>query len=158
MQYWLLKSEPEEHQLEELELRSRRSMGQVARAMKEDLLETSHYREELIDLIGVTSFKRMDQVFLWTKTWAKQTDRIQLILDELTNILRDAALIKTDREISAIINKDLTKKLEVLALQKSISALLAMFEAVQNAKSALKANANAQLALENMFINFCEAA
>ena len=100
----------------------------------------------------------MDQVFLWTKTKAKQTERILLILDELTRILRDVVLIKVAPETSLITNKDLIKQLRTLALQKSISALLTMFETVQNTKAAIKLNVNSQLALENMLINFCETA
>ena len=153
-----LKSEAGESQPEEIELRSRRSMGQVAHALEEDLLKTSQDREELIRLISIVSFKRMDQVFLWTKAKAKQTERIQLILDELTRILRDAALIKIDPEARGVINKDLTEQLKILALQKTMPALLAMCEIVQNTKVAIKSNANSQLALENMLIGFCEAA
>ena len=153
-----LKNETGEVQPEELDLRSRRAMGQVTRALKEDLLEASQHREELINLIGLVSFKHMDRVFLWTKTWAKQPDSIQLILDELMNLLRDVAVIKTDCASSSIFNKDLDRQLESLAQQKSLSALLAMFEAVQSTKVALKLNANAQLSLENMLLNFCEAA
>lgn len=153
-----LTSETGEAPPEELELRSQRSRGQVARALEEDLLETSQHREELIDLISVVSFKRMDRAFRWTKTWAKQTDRIQLVLDELTNLLRDVAVIKTSSGTGTIFNKDLARQLETLAQQKSLSALLAMFEAVLNTKAALKSNANAQLSLENMLIHFCEAA
>lgn len=153
-----LETETGESQPEEIELRSRRSMGQVAYALEEDLLETSQDREELIRLVSIVSFKRMDQVFLWTKTKAKQTERIQLILDELTRILRDAALIKVDPEARGVINKDLTKQLKILALQKSTPALLTMFETVQNTKAAIKSNANTQLALEDMLIDFCEAA
>jgi len=153
-----LETETGESQPEEIELRSRRSMGQVAYALEEDLLETSQDREELIRLVSIVSFKRMDQVFLWTKTKAKQTERIQLILDELTRILRDAALIKIDPEARGVINKDLTEQLKILALQKSTPALLTMFETVQNTKAAIKSNANTQLALENMLIDFCEAA
>ena len=100
----------------------------------------------------------MDQVFLWTKTKAKQTERILLILDELTRILRDAVLIKVAPETSVVTNKDLIKQLRTLALQKSTPALLTMFETAQNTKAAIKKNANSQLALENMLINFCEAA
>jgi DNA polymerase-3 subunit delta' len=133
-------------------------MGQVAHALEEDLLKTSQDREELIRLISIVSFKRMDQVFLWTKAKAKQTERIQSILDELTRILRDAALIKIDPEARGVINKDLTEQLKILALQKSTPALLTMFETVQNTKVAIKSNANSQLALENMLIDFCEAA
>ena len=153
-----LKKEPGESQPEEIELRSQRSMGQVAYALEEDLLEVSEDREELIRLISIISFKRMDQVFLWTKAKAKQTERILLILDELTRILRDVVLIKVAPETSLITNKDLIKQLRTLALQKSISALLTMFETVQNTKAAIKLNANSQLALENMLINFCETA
>ena len=153
-----LKSETGESQPEEIELRSRRSMGQVAQALEEDLLKTSQDREELINLISIVSFKRMDQVFLWTKTKAKQTERIQLILDELTRILRDTALIKVDPKTNALINKDLTKQLTTLSMKKSMTALLSMCEAVQRTKSALRSNANTQLCLENMLICFSDAA
>ena len=153
-----LETETGESQPEEIELRSRRSMGQVAYALEEDLLEASEDREELIRLISIISFKRMDQVFLWTKTKAKKNERILLILDELTRILRDVALIKVAPETSVVTNKDLIKQLKTLALQKSTPALLTMFETVQNTKAAIKLNANSQLALENMLINFCEAA
>jgi DNA polymerase III subunit delta' len=153
-----LKSESGESQPEEIELRSRRSMGQVAYALEKDLLEVSKEREELIQLVSIISFKRMDQVFLWTKTKSKQTEHIQLILDELTRILRDTVLIKVDPETSAVINTDLIKQLRTLSLQKSTQALLKMFETVQSTKVAIKSNANSQLALENMLINFCETA
>ena len=153
-----LETETGESQPEEIELRSRRSMGQVSHALEEDLLKTSQDREELIRLISIVSFKRMDQVFLWTKAKAKQTERIQLILDELTRIVRDIALIKIDPETSVVINKDLTQQLKILALQKTMPALLAMCETIQNTKVAIKSNANSQLALENMLIDFCEAA
>ena len=153
-----LKSEAGESQPEEIELRSRRSMGQVSYALKEDLLEASEDREELIRLISIISFKRMDQVFLWTKAKAKQTEGILLILDELTRILRDVVLIKVAPETSVVTNKDLIKQLRALALQKSTPALLTMFETVQNTKAAIKSNANTQLALENMLVNFCETA
>jgi DNA polymerase-3 subunit delta' len=153
-----LKSEAGESQPEEIERRSRRSMGQVSYALKEDLLKASEDREELIRLISIISFKRMDQVFLWTKAKAKQTEGILLILDELTRILRDVVLIKVAPETSVVTNKDLIKQLRTLALQKSTPALLTMFETVQNTKAAIKSNANTQLALENMLVNFCETA
>ena len=156
--YQHLKTEGEESQPEEIELRSRRSMGQVSRALKEDLLETSQDREELIHLIGIISFERIDQVFLWAKTKAKKTERIPLILDELMHILRDTLLVKVNPEANLVINKDLTEQLKTLALQKSTPAILTMFETVLKTKSAMKSNANSQLALENMLINFCEAA
>lgn len=153
-----LRNEGDTVQPEELELRSLRAMGQVDRAIKEDLLETIQYRQELIDLLDVVSFKRMDRVFLWTKTWAKRSDSMQLILDELMRLLRDIAIIKVDQLSTAILNKDLIRQLELLAQKKSLTTLISMFEAVQDTKLALKSNANIQLSLESMLINFCEAA
>ncbi|MBT4260440.1 MAG: DNA polymerase III subunit delta' [Nitrospina sp.] len=153
-----LESEGSDTQPEEIELRSRRSMGQVVCALGTDLLEILNEREELIRLVSLVSFKRMDQVFPWTKAKSKQTEHIQLILDELMRILRDTVLIKIDPETSAVINTDLTKQLKKLSLQKSTPALLKMFETVQVTKVAIKLNANSQLALENMLISFCEAA
>ena len=147
-----------ENQLEEVEIRSQRSMGRVALALNENLIESSGHREELINLVTEVSFKRMDRVFRWTKEQGKQADKIQLILDELINILRDTALIKICQESNFIFNKDLMPQLKILAQQKSISSLLILFDAVQNTKSALKSNANTQLSLENMLISFCEAA
>lgn len=147
-----------EIQPEELELRSSLAMGQVSLAMKEDILESTKYREELIDLINLTSFNRMDRVFTWTKAWSKKTDSLQLVLDELMRLLRDTALIKTDQTPSNIFNKDLIQKLRPIAQKKSLPTILIMFDAVQNTKVALKLNANAQLSLENMLLNFCEAA
>ena len=147
-----------ENQLEEVEIRAQRSMGRVALALNENLIESSGHREELINLITEVSFKRMDRAFHWTKEQGKQVDKIQLILDELINILRDTALIKICQESSFIFNKDLMPQLKILAQQKSISSLLILFDAVQRTKSALKSNANTQLSLENMLIIFCEAA
>jgi DNA polymerase-3 subunit delta' len=146
-----------ENQLEEVEIRSQRSMGRVALALNENLIESSGHREELINLITEVSFKRMDRVFRWTKEQGKQADKIQLILDELINILRDTALLKICQKSNFIFNKDLIPQLKILAQQKSISSLLVLFDAVQNTKSALKSNANTQLSLENMLISFCEA-
>jgi DNA polymerase III subunit delta' len=147
-----------ENQLEEVEIRSQRSMGRVALALDENLIGPSGHREELINLITEVSFKRMDITFRWTKEQGKQVDKIQLILDELINILRDTALIKICKESNYIFNKDLMPQLRILAQQKSISSLLILFDAVQNTKAALKSNANTQLSLENMLISFCETA
>ncbi len=153
-----LESETGDAQPELVELRAQRSMGQVARAMEEDLLKASECREDLIGLIQQVSFKRMDLAFQWVRTYGRKTDCIQSVLDELLNLVHDAAVLKTNRNPRAIQNKDLTHLLEKVANQKSLAALLNMFDTVHRTKAALKYNANTQLSLENMFLNFCEAA
>ncbi len=100
----------------------------------------------------------MDLAFQWIRTYGRKTDCIQSVLDELLNLVHDAAVLKTNRNPRIIQNKDLTHLLEMVANQNSLAALLDMFDAVHRTKAALKYNANAQLSLENMFLNFCEAA
>lgn len=53
---------------EELQSRASRSMGQVSAALDENLLQLSQYRGELLALIDVLSFDRMDALFAWSKT------------------------------------------------------------------------------------------
>ncbi|MCH8311794.1 MAG: DNA polymerase III subunit delta' [Nitrospinae bacterium] len=142
----------------ELDLRALRSMGRISRAMEEDFEATNKYREEILNLLEQASFKRMDVVFKWTKQWAKRSDKIQSVLDEMLNLLRDLAVIKSQGKNTEILNRDILHRLKPLAAQKSARTLLAMFDSALQTKSALMANANLQLSLDHMLIQFCEAA
>jgi len=142
----------------ELDLRTLRSMGRISRALDEDIEATNSYREEILHLLEQASFKRMDVVFKWTRQWAKRSDQIQLVLDEMLNLLRDLAVIKCQGKNTEILNRDILEKLKPLAAQKSRATLTAMFDSALKTKAALTANANLQLSLDNMLIQFCEAA
>ncbi len=142
----------------ELDLRALRSMGRISRAMEEDIEATNNYREEILNLLEQASFKRMDVVFKWTKQWAKRSDKIQSVLDEMLNLLRDLAVIKSQGKNTEILNRDILHRLKPLAAQKSAGTLIAMFDSALQTKSALMANANLQLSLDHMLIQFCEAA
>ena len=152
--------EKENGEIDEKELTSRalRSMGQINRALEEDLAVTDQYREEILNLLETVSFERMDAVFKWTKSWAKQPAHIQSLLDEMMNLLRDLAVIKSGGPDTGILNRDILERLQPLAEQKNIATLTAMFESVVQTKSALRGNANLQLSLDHMLIEFCEAA
>ena len=143
---------------EELEPRAVRSMGGINRALEEDVLETGKFREELVDLIDKASFDQMDVVFQWSKTYARQTERLPALLDELMNLIRDLAVLKSESDPEYLYNRDLLKKLKPLSEKKSFPALLKIFDSVQGTRLALSANANVQLSLETMLIRFCEAA
>ena len=143
---------------EELELRALRSMGRINRAMEEDIEATNKYREEILNLLEQASFKRMDVIFKWTKQWAKQSDKIQPVLEEMLNLLRDLAVIKSQGVNTEIFNRDILPRLKPLSAQKSAGALISMFDSALKTKSALLANANLQLSLDHMLIQFCEAA
>lgn len=143
---------------EELALRALRSMGGIKRALEEDIAATHNYREEVLNLLEKVSFGRMDVVFKWTQQWAKQPAQIQSLLDEMLNLLRDLAVIKSRGPNTGILNQDIMDRLQPLAAQKSVGTLLAMFDSALQTKSALTGNANLQLSLDHMLIEFCEAA
>ncbi len=140
---------------EELETRATLSQGQVDRALDPDLLETAQCREGLLDMIETVSFKKMDVLFEWTKTWAKNSARLPTLLDQLTVLLRDLAYAKSCGDSGLIKNADLNARLQAVAAKKKLSSILNMFENVQQTQFALSGNANVQLALENMLLNFC---
>ncbi len=151
-------SETDAFSEKELDLRTLRSMGRISRALEEDIEATNNCREEILHLLEQVSFKRMDVAFKWTRQWAKRSDKIQPVLDEMLNILRDLAVIKTQGKNTEIFNRDILDRLKPLAAQKSTGTLIAMFDSALQTKSALMTNANLQLSLDHMLIQFCEAA
>ncbi len=143
---------------EELKLRAARSMGGIQRALDADIQQAEAVRQELLELLETLSFKRMDVVFKWTRGKARQPGELQAVLDELLNLLRDLAVMRTPGTEERVFNRDLVDRLRPLAGRKQARSLSAMFDAVLQTQAALKGNANTQLALENMLIRFCEAA
>ena len=101
---------------------------------------------------------RMDIVFAFAKTWAKQTEQLQSVLNELLSLIRDLALYRSGCGQSDIQNRNLSDNLIQVAQTHSLKAWLDRFTVVRNTQIALSGNANAQLFLENMLIEFCEAA
>ncbi len=142
----------------EVDLRVGRSKGQVARALGDEATQTSSYRLEMIGLIEQVSFKRMDLLFQWSKAMAKGSEPLSLILEEMLGLLRDLTFIKSGGSADQLFNRDLLAELEPVAREKSLSNLLKMTEAVNQTQYALFGNANTQLALETMLLDFCEAA
>jgi DNA polymerase-3 subunit delta' len=112
----------------------------------------------MIDLIRQVSFKRMDLLFQWSKAMAKGSEPLSQILEEMLGLLRDLTFIKSGGSPDQLFNRDLMAELEPVARKKSLSHLLKMTEAVNQTQYALSGNANAQLALETMLLDFCEAA
>lgn len=142
----------------EVDLRVGRSKGQVSRALSDEATQTASYRLEMIGLIEQISFKRMDLLFQWSKTMAKGSEPLFKILEEMLGVLRDLTFIKSGGSPDRLFNRDLMAELEPVARKKSLSNLLKMTEAVNQTQYALSGNANAQLALETMLLDFCEAA
>jgi DNA polymerase-3 subunit delta' len=142
----------------EVDLRVGRSKGQVSRALSDEATQTSSYRHEMISLIDQVSFKRMDLLFQWSKAMAKGSEPLSQILEEMLGVLRDLTFIKSGGSPDHLFNRDLMAEMEPVARKKSLANLLKMTEAINQTQHALSGNANAQLALETMLLDFCEAA
>ncbi len=142
----------------EVDVRVGRSQGQVARALGDEATQTASYRPEMIRLIDQVSFQRMDLLFQWSKAMAKGSEPLAPILEELLGLIRDMAFIRSGGSPGQLFNRDLLAELEPVACTKPLSVLLAMADAVYRTQNALSGNANRQLALETLLLDFCEAA
>ncbi len=142
----------------ELDFHAHRSQGSVNQAMSENFAEMELLREQLLEVLENASFNRMDIVFGFAKAWARQTEQLQSVLNEFSGLIRDLALYRSGCGQTDIQNKSLSDRMKVIAQTRSLKAWLDQFTAVRNTQIALSGNANAQLFLENMLIEFCEAA
>ena len=142
----------------ELEFRAIRSRGSAKKALAEDMDDIANFRAEMVSLLENISFERMDIVFSHAKSWSLQSDQWEMILNELMELIRDLAFIRSGCSESEIFNSDITNTLKPLAAKRSVKSWLEMFNAAHTAKAALLGNANAQLFLENMLIDFCQVA
>jgi DNA polymerase-3 subunit delta' len=141
----------------EIDFRVHRSQGSVSRALAEDIAEVEHLREQLLEVLEKVSFDRMDIIFAFAKAWARQTEHLQPVLNELLGLIRDLALYRSGCSQSGIQNGGLSVKMIPIAEKHSLKAWMDRFTAVRNTQIAISGNANAQLFLENMLIEFCEA-
>ncbi len=151
----LLKENPEDDP-KLLRLKASKANGDIERARDNSSSDYSDFRENAIELINKISFKRMDLIFKFTREWKKRSDQIPEMLDELSYILRDLAIIKLGCSKKNIFNSDLYESLQTTAKKKQLDTLYKMFEATIKSKVDLKSNLNAQLTLESMLIKFCE--
>tara|TARA_B100000929_G_C15481211_1_gene411294 strand:- start:471 stop:1484 length:1014 start_codon:yes stop_codon:yes gene_type:complete len=141
-----------------LAFRTLRSRGSVKKALAEDIENIVNIRKEIVNLLETISFDRMDIVFSQAKFWASQSDQWEIILNELMELVRDLAFFQSGCSESQVYNRDIAKRLKLLATRKTVNSWLKIFNAIHTTKIALSGNANAQLFFENMLIDFCEAA
>ncbi|PIQ99642.1 MAG: DNA polymerase III subunit delta' [Nitrospinae bacterium CG11_big_fil_rev_8_21_14_0_20_45_15] len=142
---------------DEIEIRAMRAGGRIDQAMDPSLLEICERREELIELIAGAHLSRMDVFIRWSKSVAKQSVDVQALLSEMARLLRDITLLRSCGRSATITNADLRPQLISLAEKKKLNSLVKMFKATLVAQKDLDANYNAQLSLENLWIEFCAA-
>ena len=142
----------------ELEFHTQRSQGSVNQALVENYAEMEQLRKQLLEVLENVSFDRMDIVFGFAKAWARQTEQLPSVLNEFLSLIRDLALYRSGCSESDIQNRSLSATMIPVAETQSLKTWLDRFTAVRNTQTALSGNANAQLFLENMLIEFCEVA
>ena len=95
-----------------LDFRALRSRGNVNRALKDNIEDIVNIRREMVNLLEIISFERMDIVFSHAKSWARQTDQWETIFNELMELLRDLAFFRSGCSESDIFNGDIAKTLK----------------------------------------------
>jgi len=142
---------------DEIEIRALRAGGRIEQAMDDRLLEICERRGELIQLIAGAHLSRMDVFIRWSKSVTKQSGDVPALLTEMARLLRDITLLRSCGQSANITNADLRPQLVSLAEKKKLNSLVKMFKATLVAQKDLDANYNAQLSLENLWIEFCAA-
>ena len=142
----------------DLNFRTLRSQGSVQKAMVEDITDIVKIREEIVNLLETVSFDRMDIVFSYAKSWARQSDQWEMIFNEMMELVRDISFFRSGCSESEVRNRDIAYRLIPLASKRSLKSWIEIFNSIHTTQLALSGNANAQLFFENMLINFCEAA
>lgn len=131
------------------------SKGRLGRAIAMDYATVCKSREEALKL--VTASIKGDNEYIFTESKKiskreKEAEELAEFLDIITDILRDAAIIKGTGSDEHIINKDIKDKLIEFSGKLNILFIINMVDAVQRTKHLLKSNANQQLAVEAMMI------
>ena len=151
----LLIENPDEN-LNLLRLKASKANGSIDRAQENGSFNFAGFRENALELISEISFKRMDLIFKFAREWKKRTTEVPEMLDEMSYILRDLAIIKLGCSKENVFNSDLFENLKSITKKKRLSSLNKMFEATIESKLNLQNNLNVQLTLESMLIKFCE--
>ncbi len=153
-----LASTNDEINLAEIPQRVSRAGGSVQNALEFDLAEWSTMRQSLIQLLTHLSLNRVDLLFSFTRTWAKtESTQLTRMLKEMGALLRDVALLQIHCSPDLLFNRDLANDIAPIVGRRSQQTLVNMQETLHNTRLALKGNANVQLTLEAMLLDFCEA-
>jgi DNA polymerase-3 subunit delta' len=108
--------------------------------------------------LGLTSlsFEAMEN---WTETLPSDRERLISILEVAKTLLRDLVIIKTVHDRSKLIHSDLQEKMESIAAQWDLPALLNRIDVLHQTildVSPIRGNANTKLALEAMMLSWAE--
>ena len=108
--------------------------------------------------LGVTSlsFEAMEH---WTESLPSDRERLVSVLEVGKTLLRDLVFVKAVRDRSKLIHCDLQEKMESIAAQWDLPALLNRIEILHQtilAVSPIRGNANTKLALEAMMLSWAE--
>jgi DNA polymerase III subunit delta' len=113
-------------------------------------------REELLkDWAGSKSLS-FERIGSWVESLPSQRENLLLMLEVAKTLLRDMVMVKTLKKEPKLIHSDLQQVMESMATSWSLASLLKRMDILHQTTLAIKANANASLALEAMMLSWAE--
>ena len=113
-------------------------------------------REELLKgWMGLNSLSP-ERIGSWVGSLPSERENLLLILEVAKTLLRDLVMMKALKKEPNLIHSDLLPVMEPMVTNRSLSSLLKRMELLHQTTLAIKANANASLALEAMMLSWAE--
>ncbi|MBI5183917.1 MAG: DNA polymerase III subunit delta' [Nitrospinae bacterium] len=142
--------------IEEARLIASLSNGRLGKAISIDIETTLKDRGDAFSILSDPLAEGVCSIFSKADIWAKDGDNIHDLLDHLSNLCRDIAILKSSRNHDFIVNLDMIDELRLLSERLSFSTVQNIFQTVQNTIIFLKKNANLHLSIEVMMMRIGE--
>ncbi len=142
----------QEEAVQSLAFLSGGSPGRALQLATDSIWET---RRELLPRIGQLSSDNIEELFQLSEKLANDKEGLEGILELLKTFFRDALTFR-ENGTDKVVNLDLLPSIERLSNELSSAELIGKIEAINEAQSALRQNANRQLAVERMLLRICK--
>ncbi len=142
--------------IEEARLAASLCKGRPGKAMDIDVETTLKNREEAFTILSDPLTEGVSSIFSRADIWTKDSDKVDDLLDHLSNLCRDIAILKCSGNRDLITNLDMIDGLRSVSERLSLSVVQSMFRMVQNTRGFLKRNANLHLAIEVMMMRISD--
>ena len=144
--------------IEEARLAASLCKGRLGKAIDIDIKTTLNNREEVFTILSDPLPEGVSSIFSKAEIWAKDkdSDKVDDLLDHLSNLCRDIAILKCSGNQDLITNIDMIDGLRSLSERLSFHEVQSMFQTVQNTRRSLKRNANLHLSLEVMMMRLSD--
>ncbi len=142
----------QEEAVQLLALLSGGSPGRALQLTTDSILEA---RRELLQRVEQLNSHNAEELFQLSKKLTDDKDGLEGSLELLKVFFRDV-LVFREKATNKVANLDLLPSIERLSNKLSSAEIVSKIEAINEAHSALRQNANRQLAVERMLLRICK--